>query len=107
MLRSHIISWSGDIPALSKVMCLSGHNSRYGCQFCYLHGIYSDTARHIYFPLQPPQGYINGINYDPENLPMRSHTSHLQDIEAMENKGLRNKIQHERGNFMYYTIIIK
>ncbi|CAG8632610.1 15479_t:CDS:2, partial [Funneliformis caledonium] len=43
----------------------------------------------------PSQGY-NRINYDPENLPMRSHTSHLQDIEAMENKGLRNKIQHER-----------
>ncbi|CAG8775447.1 8831_t:CDS:1, partial [Funneliformis caledonium] len=38
----------------------------------------------------------NGINYDPENLPMRSHTDHLQDIDAMENKGLRNKIQYKR-----------
>ncbi|RGB26442.1 hypothetical protein C1646_631332, partial [Rhizophagus diaphanus] len=96
-LQSHILSWSGDIPALSKVMCLSGHNARSGCRFCYIHGIYSNIARHIYFPLQPPQGY-NGTNYDPENLPMRSHTSHLQDIEAMENeRRYKNVIQREKG----------
>ncbi|POG60886.1 hypothetical protein GLOIN_2v1466139, partial [Rhizophagus irregularis DAOM 181602=DAOM 197198] len=94
-LQSHILSCSGDIPALSKVMCLSGHNAYYGCRFCYLCGIYSSTAKHIYFPLQPPCGY-DGTNYDPNNLPMRSHASYLQDIEVVENRG-RNRIMHERG----------
>ncbi|CAB4467033.1 unnamed protein product [Rhizophagus irregularis] len=54
-------------------------------------------AKHIYFPLQPPRGY-DGTNYDPNNLPMRSHASYLQDIEAVENRGrVRNRIMHERG----------
>lgn len=100
ILRSHdILSCSGNIPALSKVMCLSGHNAYYGCRFCYIHGIYSNTAKHIYFPLQPPRGY-DGTNYDPNNLPMRSYASYLQDIEAVETGGrVRNRIPHERGNF--------
>jgi hypothetical protein len=97
ILRSHILLCSGDIPALSKVMCLSGHNAYYRCRFCYLCEIYSSTTKHIYFPLQPPRGY-DGTNYDPNNLPMRSHASYLQDIEAVENRGrVRNRIMHERG----------
>ncbi|RIA98244.1 hypothetical protein C1645_731794 [Glomus cerebriforme] len=97
ILRSHILSCSSDIPALSKVICLSGHNAYYGCHFYYLCEIYSSTAKHIYFPLQPPRGY-NGTNYNPNNLPMRSYTSYLQDIEAVENRGrVRNRIIHEQG----------
>lgn len=43
----NILSCSGDIPALSKVVCLSGHNAYYGCRFCYLHGIYFNIAKHV------------------------------------------------------------
>ncbi|CAB4383931.1 unnamed protein product [Rhizophagus irregularis] len=36
---------------------------------------------------------------------MRSHTSHLQDIEAMENKGgVKNKVQCKRGKLHSYAI---
>ena len=54
ILQGHILSWSGDIPVLSKIMCISGHNAYSGCHFCYLYGTYSETARHVYFPLSPP-----------------------------------------------------
>ncbi|CAG8742806.1 14241_t:CDS:2, partial [Cetraspora pellucida] len=37
---------------------------------------YSETARHIYYPLQSLQEYNN---YDPENLLMRSHNSYILD----------------------------
>jgi hypothetical protein len=26
-LKAHVISWSGDIPAISKILNLTGHNS--------------------------------------------------------------------------------
>ncbi|GES92308.1 transposase domain-containing protein [Rhizophagus clarus] len=40
LLHSHIIMWTGDIPAITKIMCLSGHNSYTACRFCYLRGVY-------------------------------------------------------------------
>ncbi|CAG8541493.1 8207_t:CDS:2, partial [Cetraspora pellucida] len=98
VLRGHILSWSGDIPALSKVMCISGHNAYSGCRFCYFHGTYSETARHVYFPLSPPKEY-DGTTYNPNKLPMRSHINYLQDIKALENKSgsERHKIERETG----------
>ncbi|CAG8754275.1 23521_t:CDS:2, partial [Gigaspora rosea] len=66
-LHSYILSWSGNISALSKVMCLSGS--------------YSETARHIYYPLQSLQEYNN---YEPENLPMRYHNNYILDKSIYE-----------------------
>jgi len=31
ILRCSVVSWSGDMPALSKLMCTTGHNSYEGC----------------------------------------------------------------------------
>ena len=39
-LRAHILSLSGDLPALAKVMYTTGHNSYKACQFCSICGIY-------------------------------------------------------------------
>ncbi len=33
-LHAYIIAWTDDIPALSKVMNITGHNSYSGCRFC-------------------------------------------------------------------------
>ena len=44
LLRSYIILWTGDIPAMTKVMHLTGHNSYMGCRFCYIKGIYCQQS---------------------------------------------------------------
>jgi len=49
MLHAHIIAWTGDIPALTKIMNIKGHNSYLGCRFCNIQGIYSEKHKHIYF----------------------------------------------------------
>src|SRR6266540_444096 len=49
-LHAYIIAWTGDIPALSKVMNITGYNSYSGCRFCDIRRIYSQTYRHVYFP---------------------------------------------------------
>ena len=97
-LRAHILSWSGDIPALSKVMCTTGHNSYKACRFCYIKGIYSEESRHVYFPLKPPTG-MSGSQYDPKSLPERTHKDYAQDAAAVEHLSgisLRREAQ-ERG----------
>src|SRR5256714_1827709 len=33
ILRAHIIAWTGDIPALTAIMNITGHNSYSGCRF--------------------------------------------------------------------------
>ncbi|GBC35781.2 hypothetical protein GLOIN_2v1644898 [Rhizophagus irregularis DAOM 181602=DAOM 197198] len=33
ILRAHLLTWTGDVPALSKSLNLSGHNSYKGCRF--------------------------------------------------------------------------
>lgn len=82
-LRAHILSWSGDIPALTKVMCTTGHNSYKACRFCFIQGIYSETNRHIYFPLKPPTG-MSGISYDPKSLPLRTHRDYVRGVAAVK-----------------------
>ena len=50
ILHAHLLTWTGDIPALSKSLNLSGHNSYKACHFCILKGICHPTSTHIYYP---------------------------------------------------------
>jgi hypothetical protein len=49
-LHAHLLTWTGDIPALSKSLNLCGHNSYKACRFCILKGICHPLNKHIYFP---------------------------------------------------------
>jgi hypothetical protein len=74
LLRSYIILWTGDIPAMTKVMHLTGHNSYMGCRFCYIKGTYCQQSRHIYYPCNPSE------------LIKRDENSFKQDIALLESK---------------------
>ncbi|CAG8490345.1 27706_t:CDS:2 [Dentiscutata erythropus] len=52
ILRGCVLSWSGDMPALTKLIGLTGHNSYSGCCYCNIIGIYSS---HVYYPIKPPK----------------------------------------------------
>jgi hypothetical protein len=87
-LHAHILSWSGDLPALAKLMCTTGHNSYQACRFCYLRGTYCTTNKHIYYPLSPPKR-STGTHNKPDELPEKTHADYLQDIEDVENADTR------------------
>ena len=97
-LCAHILSWSGNISALAKIMCTTGHNSYKACRFCFIHGVYCQGNRHVYFPLKPPAG-ISGNQYDPKNLPLRAHEDYTRDAIAIENMNgsLRKNEMQKRG----------
>lgn len=80
-LRAHILAWTGDLPAISKILYLTGHNSYSGCRLCNLRGTLNEMNRHVYYPLQQ--------NIDPIRLPIRTHDEMLTSI---------NQIEHLKGD---------
>jgi len=107
LLRSHIIMWTGDIPAITKIMCLSGHNSYAACRFCYLRGVYCSNRKHIYYPCSMPTHYENP-SFDPSNLNLRTKESYESDILLVESEqqiNLQKKNIKKTG--MYRIFLIK
>ncbi|CAB5302545.1 unnamed protein product [Rhizophagus irregularis] len=61
ILRAHLLTWTGDVPALSKSLNLSGHNSYKGCHFCMIKGTCHPSNKHIYYP---SSAFCNIRNHD-------------------------------------------
>ena len=57
ILHAHIITWTGDILALTKIMNIKGHNSYLGCRFCNIKEVYSEKHKHIYFHPQKKESH--------------------------------------------------
>ena len=72
-LHAYLCLCSGDLPAIAKMMGLSGHNSYDHCRFCQAPGIY---AGHVYCPLKSPRGWQEHFQMDPNNLPHRTDTEY-------------------------------
>jgi hypothetical protein len=84
---------------MTKIMCLTGHNSYMGCRFCYLKGIYCQHSKHIYYPCVIPKSYGRD-NYDPLNLPKRTSESFecdIMKIESEHTKSIRKEYIKETG----------
>jgi hypothetical protein len=94
-LRAHILAWTGDIPALSKVMHLTGHNSYSGCRFCNIQGTLNRENNHIYYSLKQ--------DIDPKRLPIRTHNEMLDKASQIEqSEGTRREILiRECGWFIF------
>jgi len=89
ILKAHVLTWSGDIPALSKCLNLSGHNAYKGCRFCQIEGICHESNHHVYFP------QVNS------SLDLRTHKDTLDimdKIDHEENKQVKNEIIKRSGN---------
>jgi hypothetical protein len=72
-LRAHLIVGFGDIPAISKVMRMLGHNGKCPCRFCSIQGVRDPEKPNVtthYVPLDRTC-FPGQASYDPLNLPMR------------------------------------
>ncbi|CAG8839582.1 31936_t:CDS:1, partial [Racocetra persica] len=65
---------TGDIPAITKVLNLPGHNSYMACYFCNIHSIYNN---HIYYLLN---SNLRSSSHDLINLSMRSYEEYNKDV---------------------------
>ena len=80
-LKAHIVSVSGDTPAIAMMMRMKGSNARLPCRFCFLQGEYCTEARHMYYP-----------HYAEFLIVLKPRSSMLRDmyrVAAADNEELR------------------
>ncbi|CAG8682702.1 46280_t:CDS:10 [Gigaspora margarita] len=78
ILRAFVPIWCGNIPANSKLMCVTGHNGYMGCRFCDLEGV-SDSnilfeLKAIQFPTSFPLDIMHLI-FEGDAMYMYKHWS--------------------------------
>jgi hypothetical protein len=96
MLHAYIIAWTGDIPALTKIMNVTGHNSYSGCRFCDIQGVYSYKYKHIY--------YHSKLN---ETYTKKNHSNWLEHISEIENASSSKEKEILIKKYGNYYLIIK
>ena len=94
LLHAYLILAFGDIPAVAQIMRMKGQNGISPCRICDIKGVRFESRTH-YVPLQRDK--IPGANprqYDPSNLPIRTHKKLME--QAAEVEMAPNNVTHER-----------
>ncbi|CAG8482740.1 24125_t:CDS:2, partial [Gigaspora margarita] len=96
ILRVFAPIWCGDIPAISKLINVTGHNGYMGCRFCDIKGVSdSDSGiNHVYYPLKHPTKKSEK-SYNTKNLPLRNHESYLEKVLTWKMASDKKKAQRE------------
>jgi hypothetical protein len=99
ILHAFIILIFGDIPAITKLLFMKGHNAFSPCRTCYIEGCLFNFGRTFvyYVPLVHPNQVAE---WDCENLPMRTHAlflSHADEIDAAPTKTARDALARHYG----------
>ncbi|QRW11276.1 hypothetical protein RhiLY_10275 [Ceratobasidium sp. AG-Ba] len=99
-LRAFLIMVFGDIPAVSKLLAMKGHNAMVPCRTCYTQGVLCRLERNsvYYIPLSLP-GEEEG--YPPDMLLLRTHELFLSHYRSLDNlddqRGRRKQLSKELG----------
>lgn len=84
-LHAYLIVVFGDIPAISMIMRMKGHNALCPCRMCNIQGIHipsSQITTH-YIPLNREHFPDEQQEYHPNSLPLRNHNAFIkQAIEV-------------------------
>jgi len=87
-LHAYVITGFGDIPAVSMLMHMKGHNGLCPCRMCSIVAIRMPDSRNrvLYVPLSrrnhPAQTGV--VEYHPANLPLRSHDRFMAQAKEVE-----------------------
>jgi hypothetical protein len=82
-LNAYLCFCSGDLPAIAKVMGISGHNSYDYCRFCTITGIYKN---HVYCPLRTPHGWEpvqQRFQLNPNDITLRTDEEYRNAAEHL------------------------
>ncbi|QRW12243.1 Transposase family Tnp2 protein [Ceratobasidium sp. AG-Ba] len=99
-LRAFLIMIFGDIPAVSKLLAMKGHNAMVPCRTCYTQGVLCRGEKNsvYYVPLSLP-GEEEG--YPPDMLLLRTHElflNHYNSLDELDGQpGRRKQLAKELG----------
>lgn len=100
-LRAYLLTVFGDIPAVSMLLRMKGHNARLPCRLCTIQGVRIPNSRTTtyYVPLCRKNLQVNQTDYDPTNLPPRTHKQFM--AQAHEVQSAETNAQSERSATEY------
>jgi hypothetical protein len=97
-LKAHLIIGCGDWPALSKLLCVTGHSGRHPCRSCTIQASWSVLNHHYYIAMSCPEHLVP---YDPRHLPLRTEQDTIKTWRILEavgnNRQLRGMISKATG----------
>ena len=102
ILHAYLLTVFGDIPAVSMLLRMKGHNARSPCRLCMIQGIRipgSRTTTH-YVPLCRKNLQTNLPDYDPANLPPRTHEQFMEQahkVQSAETNTTSERLATEYG----------
>ena len=109
-LRAHLIAVFGDIPAMSMVMRMKGHNGASPCRMCEIQGLqvpdqpgtthYVPLDRSSHPDIQRGNSGECIKKYDPYNLPLRTHNGLLAqatEVDAATTIAAAGRLSKEYG----------
>jgi hypothetical protein len=86
MLHAYLIVIFGDIPAISMIMCIKGHNGISPCCMCKIQGICipSSWITTHYVPLN--RDHFSGVNpgYQAHSLPLQNYDTFLEQAVEVQ-----------------------
>ncbi|KAG9111448.1 hypothetical protein FRC07_008052, partial [Ceratobasidium sp. 392] len=99
VLRTFIIILFGDIPAITKLLAMKGHNAIVPCCACYVQGVLCQLKKNTvyYVPLTLPGARVSA---NPNNLFLRTHELflvHYAELDAAKTKSARKLITQDCG----------
>lgn len=83
MLRAYLILAFGDIPAISLLLRMKGHNALVPCRMCKILAVRNTESKTLYVPLRR-NGLPGATSYDATRLPLRSHTQFLSEAHEVD-----------------------
>ena len=95
VLWAYLILLFGDMPAISKLLMMKGHNSHCPCRYCEIRGVQIPGEKVNYFPL-----YHEDKTYDPCSLPRRHHHRFIKQAKKVivaETVTKSNQLSHKYG----------
>jgi hypothetical protein len=86
LLHAYLIAVFGDIPAVSMIMRMKGHNAIFPCRMCTIKGVRIPSSRVTthYVPLCRDGFPDSQEQYDPSALPLRNHASFMEQAKEVQ-----------------------
>jgi hypothetical protein len=102
LLHAYLIVVFGDIPAVSMIMRMKGHNGFSPCRMCEIQGIRipSSQVKTLYVPLHRENFPDSPHQYDATALPLRNHASFMaraQEVQSALTNATSEKLATKYG----------
>jgi hypothetical protein len=99
LLHAYLIVVFGDIPTVSMIMHMKGHNGLSPCCMCEIQGIHipSSQVKTLYVPLHREKFPDSPHQYDATALPLRNHASFMVHAQSALTNATSEKLATKYG----------